>query len=413
MPTAYQCLFPRCLFLSLMLAFVFQGLYPSNSWGFSIDHQPQALKPPRLDKGISLVTEDEQFKMNLRFRMQNQLAYESQGDIDLSAANIQGQIRRLRLRLGGHAFGPRLRYNLQLSFSRGDQDFDNSNIPNVVRDALITYELDENWEIAFGQSKLPGNRQRVVSSGELQFVDRSVVNRNFNVDRDIGIWLSRSGEVYEMPYVWRSTISSGEGRGVEPRNGGIAYTSRFEILPFGEFKDSGDYFESDLLFEKDFKLSLGLGYSFNDQATRTGGKIGVETAQGRSLGTSFADLLIKHQGLSLYLEFMKRDVGEPIVRNIRGTSTVAFAAGQGFLAQLGYMLTPQWEVALRHGHVEPNDSVSQLLSRQEETSLALNRFIVGHRVKLQSDLTYVVDSNLPGISRKANWVARLQFELGI
>jgi hypothetical protein len=35
-----------------------------------------------------------------------------------------------------------------------------------------------------GQTKLPGNNQRVVSSGSLEFTDRTINNSRFNIDRD-------------------------------------------------------------------------------------------------------------------------------------------------------------------------------------------------------------------------------------
>jgi hypothetical protein len=41
----------------------------------------------------------------------------------------------------------------------------------------------------FGQTKLPGNNQRVVSSGSLEFTDRTINNSRFNIDRDFGLFL--------------------------------------------------------------------------------------------------------------------------------------------------------------------------------------------------------------------------------
>ena len=37
--------------------------------------------------------------------------------------------------------------------------------------------------------KLPGNVERVVSSANLQLIDRSLLNSRFNIDRDLGIQL--------------------------------------------------------------------------------------------------------------------------------------------------------------------------------------------------------------------------------
>ncbi len=64
-----------------------------------------------------------------------------------------------------------------------------SNAPRYILDAVIKYNFSENFELWFGQTKLPGNIERVISSGNLQQVDRSLLNSRFNIDRDMGIQL--------------------------------------------------------------------------------------------------------------------------------------------------------------------------------------------------------------------------------
>ena len=54
---------------------------------------------------------------------------------------------------------------------------------------FIQYNFYKNLSIKLGQGKLPGNRERVISSGNLQFVDRSRLNSRFNIDRDFGAQL--------------------------------------------------------------------------------------------------------------------------------------------------------------------------------------------------------------------------------
>jgi hypothetical protein len=40
----------------------------------------------------------------------------------------------------------------------------------------VLFKPTKNWTIGFGQTKLPGNNQRVVSSGSLEFTDRTINN---------------------------------------------------------------------------------------------------------------------------------------------------------------------------------------------------------------------------------------------
>ncbi len=124
---------------------------------------------------------------------------------------------------------------------------------------MIFWSFNKNLQVGFGQTKLPGNRQRVISSADLEIADRSIVNGAFTLDRDFGFqafWRPISGDqIVNL----RAAISSGDGRN-QPviSGGGLAYTGRIEFLPFGAFTNGGDYFEGDLSREQKPKVSIGL-----------------------------------------------------------------------------------------------------------------------------------------------------------
>jgi phosphate-selective porin OprO/OprP len=198
-------------------------------------------------KGVGFVTADSTFSLNYQFRIQNRALYTSKSESDLAAESFEFRVRRLRMKFQGFAFNPKLTYYIQLSFSRGDMDWRGpdasaiNNSPNVVRDAVIYYTPNSNWRFGLGQTKLPGNRQRVVSSGDLQFYDRSIVNARFNIDRDFGFF----GQYNSRYLILKSTVSSGEGRNSELSNNGLAYTGRVELLPMGQFTGENDIVEGD------------------------------------------------------------------------------------------------------------------------------------------------------------------------
>src|SRR5574343_696562 len=101
-------------------------------------------------------------------------------------------VRRCRLSFAGTAFDPRFSFRLQLGFSSTDISASNSSLQNnmIIRDAMLFYKLRPWLILGLGQTKLPGNRQRQVSSGKLQLVERSIVNTNFTLDRDKGVWIT-------------------------------------------------------------------------------------------------------------------------------------------------------------------------------------------------------------------------------
>src|SRR5690606_12786701 len=101
--------------------------------------------------GIEYTGDDSTFYINFRFRMQNRLRYTSISGEDLGAESLEARIRRLRLRMDGYIYTPKLSYTIQLGFTRGDQDYDDTDVVNIVRDAVIFYNFTDNFYVAFGQ----------------------------------------------------------------------------------------------------------------------------------------------------------------------------------------------------------------------------------------------------------------------
>src|SRR5690606_35566771 len=160
-------------------------------------------------------------------------------------------IRRARLKFDGFADSPKLKYKLQLGLSNRDiagaNDY-NRNSPRYILDAVIMWNFAKDWEVWAGQTKLPGNLDQLVSSGNMQFIDRSLLSSGCNLGRDIGIQLhhkTKLGESFLMRE--KVAISQGEVRNVTSGNeGGLEYTGRLEFLPMGEFMSKGEYCQSDL-----------------------------------------------------------------------------------------------------------------------------------------------------------------------
>jgi phosphate-selective porin OprO/OprP len=358
--------------------------------------------------GIEFTDEETNSKINLRFRMQNRADFRFL-DVDQSpTADLQ--VRRMRLRLNGHLLDPKLKFALQLGFSRRDMDWDGTGFPGVLRDAMIIYELTNNWTVSFGQGKLPGNRQRVVSSGDQQFVDRSIVNAAFNIDRDFGAQSQYLAKIGDQAIALKGAISSGESRNQITRpNKSLFYTGRVEWLPFGEFTDNGDNFESDLAFEPNWKVALGYTISSMPNSARANGTVGeIFTVSGivtdtniasRSQLVQFADFLAKYQGLSIYAEYARRSARLAVIN-----STQAVLVGQGYNLQVGKLVTDKIEVAMRHSAVLPEGQILSYHPLRKDFAVVVNHFLNRHRVKLQGEL-----GRLDGVET----YLRLQFELGI
>ncbi len=360
-------------------------------------------------QGLGIISGDSLFSMNIRFRIQNRLdANYGQGD----RIAAQGRVRRLRLRFDGFVYSPKISYVLQLSFSREDMDWDRTQFPNIIRDAMIFYRFNDKLTLGLGQTKLPGNRQRVISSGDLQFVDRSVVNATLNIDRDFGIQARYRNRLSQrFNYVILGAISTGEGRNILMADSDFSYTGRIELLPFGLFERFGDYFEGDLLREERPKLSIGLTHNRNYNTLRTGGQIGEFLFQPRNISTYMSDWVFKYSGFSLSSEFLLRRSANPITNNDDGEIRFVYAGfGQNY--QASYIFRNDVELAGRYSEMNPSYVIDAFEPMSKQYSIGLSKYLKGHRVKIQSDLTYAQYLMNQGESSQ-NWIWRFQVELGI
>jgi phosphate-selective porin OprO and OprP len=254
--------------------------------------------------GLGLTSPDSTFRLNIRFRMQNRASLKMNDGTD---DEFEGIVRRLRLRFDGFVGDPRFLYAIQLSFAPGDVGTlrEGENL-NVIRDAVFFYRPNNRINLGFGQTKLPGNRQRVNSSGALQLTDRSINNARFTIDRDYGFHFNYLNEDEEA-FSWnlRTAVSSGNGRNwTRNLNTGLAYTARVELQPLGAFRDGGMFFEGDLKRELRPKVMVGLTYHFNDDAQRTQGQTGGTLFDTRDLTSVFFDAMLKYRGFSATYAFM-------------------------------------------------------------------------------------------------------------
>lgn len=371
-------------------------------------------------KGFGIQPPDSSFSLNLRFRIQNRIGATTASEKDLSVSEWEAIVRRLRLRFDGYVYSPKLTYVLQLSFARGDIDFENTNFPNIIRDAMVIYRVHKKFAVGIGQTKLPGNRQRINSSGDLQFADRSVVNATFNIDRDFGLQFYHENKLAgNFLYSMRAAVSSGDGRNIAKTDQGLGYSGRLELYPFGSFTNGGDYYESDLAREPMPKVSLAGFYLYNDRAVRSGGTLGKFLYDERSFSNYGADFLLKYRGMALSSEYVQREAKDPITVNpLKASDVLYIYNGWGSNTELSYLFKSNWEVGGRYTLLRPQGMI-RLNNYELPTdyyTLGVTRYLRGHRLKVQADATYknVLDKvAAPTSNQISNWQFRFQVEIGI
>lgn len=368
-------------FFLFLTPFLFGQYNPDN--GFMDAH---------FGKPITFSSRDSSFSLGIGGRIQS-LA-EFRRDVTANKNNIDFSIRRLRLNFAGNAISQKFTYRIQLCFSQRDVSSDNSLVPNnlVLRDAMLYYSPNKHWRFGFGQTKLPGNRQRQTSSANLQFADRSNTNALFTLDRDKGFWITNTIRTKRNAIISNTlAITSGEGRINSDKTDGLCYSVRSEILPFGSFTSNGDYIESDIFFEDRFKLSLAIGYSFNNRTSRVAGTLGEYLYNNQLADIHYygTDIVMKYRGWSFTGELYRRTSPNGISINAANPSKVNYVySGTGLLLQSGYLFTKKDEFAFRYGRTSPDNRINNYIKAVNEYMLAYSHYFFRHNLKLQTDAAY-------------------------
>ena len=354
---------------------------------------------PKFGKGLfNLMGQDSTWSMKVGLRFQSLAT--SKWDVNNGLSNPESSmlIRRSRLKFDGFAFSPKLKYKVELGLSNRDQSgasIYTSNASRQILDAVLKWNFSGNFVLWFGQTKLPGNRERVISSANLQQVDRSLLNSRFTIDRDIGIQLRHHFNLTDTFLVKEIfSIAQGEGRNITTGNvGGHQYTTRVELFPFGDFKSKGDYKGSDLKFEPSPKLSLGVAYDFNNNASKTRSNQGSYMLNdtgfySTNISTLFVDAMYKHQGFSLMAEYANRTADDAFAKNSDGSLTGAeVQVGNGLNIQTGYLLSKTVEFSGRYTNISLDREITGKGSENQYT-LGLSKYISGHNLKVQTDVSY-------------------------
>ncbi len=366
-------------------------------------------------KGLGVTSPDSLFMLNFRFRMQNRIGVEmKEGKFNA----VRARIRRFRLKFNGFVYTPKIRYAIEIGFTTEDARSPITEIPfGLLRDVMIYYSFDDHWTLGFGQTKLPGNRERVVSSGDLQLADRSPANGIFNIDRDFGLQGAYTNAIGgTAPYRLRGAITSGEGTNwISSPGVHLSYTFRGEVLPFGSFAKRGDYFQGDLTRETSPRLSVGLVFNYNDGALRAAGQRGNLLFEPRTIRNFMADVMFKYKGWAFMTEFMTRNASDPVTYNPQDSSDVVYVFnGRGFTLQGSYLFPIDLEVTARYASIYPNEEIREFSpTRQNYYTAGVTQYIRGHRLKVQLDATYLDRAAFGDISAVDTWSFRFQVELGI
>jgi phosphate-selective porin OprO/OprP len=358
-----------------------------------------------IGEGITVASPNGRYSLQVRARLQIRYDLDHPNFEDEPITHVF-QVRRARVVLAGNVFSKHIRYQFQFGFSPRDMgndipsDLEDSIRRNPLRDARVEFNRLRDFTIWAGQFKVPFSRQRVISSSNLHVLDRSLVNAEFSLDRDMGITARSTdlGGIDKLAYY--VGVFMGEGRNsFESRDPGLLYVARFEVLPFGRFDD---YTEGDLARSDEPGLSIGAAYAFHDRAHAARGVGGDPLADGGT--TNFhhvtADFMFKWKGVSLFSGFhlrrgSHRVNGGALDDEGMAIATVPARQGIGWFGQLGWVVPKiPLELVGRYGLTRNIYGSESSQPDADEAGGGFNWYFVGHDLKLQLDYFRLWDGSL-------------------
>jgi len=361
--------------------------------------------------GLKIVAPDSSASFNFNFNLQNRMDLKTEATDDWSIDEFSAHIKRFRMKFTGFVFNPKITYKIQLAMApRNISSSTLGQAPRVMYDAIIYYEFDSGFKLGFGQTALPGNRQRINSSSALQMVDRSLANSTYNLDLDYGF----HGEYKfknQKPVTLYGAITTGEGQNwVVVDKAGFSYTGRVDWYPIGAFQSNGAYKEADLEWHPSPRLMVGLAYDYNESARRTGGQRGGLLEAERDISTLFADLIFKYQGWSFQADYYLRNSDNP-AGPLPGASPMVYE-GTGYNFQFGKYFRSKWEITGQLSTIVPGDEIEAFTAEKRDWTVGINRYIYGRDVKLQADFTLHQTRNVFPDDFSSKLGASLQAQIG-
>ena len=230
--------------------------------------------------GITLASDDDNYKVVLRGYAQSlfesrRVRYDSL-NFSINLYTIDFELERVRLRISGKQSNPGFSYRLQLNLA--ESEVENDELSNVLWDAWVGYNFNKYYRVSFGQKSSPtDNIEVLMASNTLQLPERSRLTGAFSNIREIGLFLDGRNNVKGSKLVIKPSfnITTGDGYGFKFNSkdyGGLKYGARVNFLPFGLFRNFGQFRQGDLVRELNPKLLIGFSASYNDGITSRRGR---------------------------------------------------------------------------------------------------------------------------------------------
>ncbi|MEK9629655.1 MAG: porin [Nitrospinota bacterium] len=360
-------------------------------------------KPYYHKKGFHFESEDGDFSTNLQWRAQMRFSSGNRSDpteeSDFSGPRtVQDfELRRVRMKIGGHGYKyVKYYFEIDLQPSRSVSAAAANSSGRVI-DWRIDVQPYEWFGFRVGQWKINYNRERVDSSGRQTFVERSIVNREFTIDRQVGVMVKgRLNKGTAADFRYYAGIFNGEGRSVQNNSDSMMKMARLQWNPLGR---DLKWRQSDVERHEKPTLSIAGAWAGNKGSCSRWSSSGCGGLDGLAVDTTnterydinqyLAEVAYKYQGFSLQSEYHWKIIDD--------AETLENHEMEGMYVNVGYFfneinaaIPEELELAFRYAFVdEPNSTRTIQENKRQEFTWAANYFIAGHGNKITADFSYL------------------------
>ncbi len=374
-------------------------------------------------KGLSVSSKDGNWSTNLQWRAQMRLTDPYRSDprqiSDFSRVDESSfELRRARMKIGGHGYKPWLKYYFEVDLQPTRSTSNSStNSSSRLIDWRITLDKYDWLSFRAGQWKINYNRERVDSSGRQTFVERSIANRVFTVDRQVGVMaFGRLFPGTRTDLNYYLGIFNGEGRSVKNDDSKMLYLARLQWNFLGrelKWRQSDTGYSENPAGTLAFASSSTQGKCTRWSSSGCGNLDGFESVSNATKGQFNIEQFVqetafKWRGFAWQQEYHKKKIKDNI-NNTRSELTGGYAQAGYFFHNLFPAIPKKMEFAFRYAFVdEPNKTDIGFTNTRKEYSTAINYFINGHNNKLTLDYSRLyINDRLLGVDDSDN---RLRFQ---
>ena len=321
--------------------------------------------------GLKLEAADTDMKLNVLLQPRYEYTDIDGENRGISVDDTSGfRMRRARFIVSGNVLDKQFSYTL-------NNDFASDTGGGDLKDAWLQWN-GKSTNLRGGRFKVPLTRQTLVSSQNLFFADRSVNDDFFTADRDVGAMAH--GMIGETGHYFAGVFNGdtdGEFEKQAPVDNNIngIVSVDFSTAQYGSRNMEGDLRDKD-----DFGATAGAAVLYGQGETAFGDGDPASNSDFDQIRLN-GDVGVRCHGADIQAEVSYRsidvDFAEDSVDQV------------GFYLQATQMLDKNWGFGARYGMYDPDSEETDSVS---EYTLGLDYFISGHRLKLQNQATWEVES---------------------